>query len=229
MARVYTSKTKGLRIATRCGSIEQFIATFQRTTDARSFFIPALAQRPVGLETAFSVDLSNGTPALRGLGIVLASWPTTDNPFKRPGVQIGVRRLTPDSERVFEQLLIARAGAVASEVVNDSTESMPQPPVGREPLATVKMEPLQLAELGLSPASPVANAPIEARTPGSEIVLPANPLADLSDEKLEGFIDCTLYEDDVSTSLEPEPRSRWWPLTALRGTLRRLMKSRSAA
>jgi hypothetical protein len=38
-------------------------------------------------------------------------------------------------------------------------------------------------------------APREERTPGSSFILPANPLHDLSDESLEGFVDCTLYED----------------------------------
>src|SRR4029079_1682275 len=35
----------------------------------------------------------------------------------------------------------------------------------------------------------------EARTPGSALVLPANPLQDLTDESIEGFVDCTLYEE----------------------------------
>ncbi|HEY0991907.1 MAG TPA: PEGA domain-containing protein, partial [Kofleriaceae bacterium] len=36
---------------------------------------------------------------------------------------------------------------------------------------------------------------IDQRTPGSALVLPANPLQDLSDESIEGFVDCTLYEE----------------------------------
>jgi hypothetical protein len=35
----------------------------------------------------------------------------------------------------------------------------------------------------------------DLRTPGSAFVLPANPLHNLSDESLEGFVDCTLYEE----------------------------------
>ena len=33
------------------------------------------------------------------------------------------------------------------------------------------------------------------RTPGSELVLPANPLMGITDESLEGFVDCTIYEE----------------------------------
>ena len=35
----------------------------------------------------------------------------------------------------------------------------------------------------------------EERTPGSSFILPANPLSDLSDEALQGFVDLTIYED----------------------------------
>lgn len=37
--------------------------------------------------------------------------------------------------------------------------------------------------------------PVELRTPGSSYILPANPLYDVSDESLEGFVDCTIYEE----------------------------------
>jgi hypothetical protein len=41
----------------------------------------------------------------------------------------------------------------------------------------------------------------EERTPGSSFILPANPLSNLTDEALQGFIDVTIYED----STVPEP------------------------
>jgi hypothetical protein len=52
-------------------------------------------------------------------------------------------------------------------------------------------------------AEPPARAPdpvlgAEPRTPGSAFVLPANPLHNLSDESLEGFVDCTLYEETAN-------------------------------
>jgi len=44
-------------------------------------------------------------------------------------------------------------------------------------------------------AAPRTRADTESRTPGSDFILPANPLSNLTDDQLEGFIDCTLYEE----------------------------------
>ena len=186
MARVYASKAKGLRIATRCATIEQFIAAFHRTCDASSFFVPTLAMRPVGLETAFSVDLASGQPVLRGLGKLLAAFPTADNPFERPGVQIGVVRLTSDSAPVFEQLLVARDRTGVPIVTERDPSVKVPPPRNSTPMSAERDE----------------------RTPGSDIVLPANPLMNMTDESLEGFIDSTLLEVEPAT---PSKR-RWWQL-----------------
>jgi hypothetical protein len=43
--------------------------------------------------------------------------------------------------------------------------------------------------------SPTVDPLADRRTPGSSLVLPANPLQDLSDESIEGFVDCTIYEE----------------------------------
>ena len=155
------TKQKGLRIATRCTSVDQFVAAFARFCDEQTFFVSTLAARPVGLETAFSVDLAGGEPVLRGTGIVLDSWPTDANLFGRPGLRLGVRRLTAESEKIFQRLIAHDAA----------------------PKQQVPLEPTQRTV-----------QPAEHRTPGSELILPANPLMNLSDESLEGFVDCTLYE-----------------------------------
>jgi hypothetical protein len=39
--------------------------------------------------------------------------------------------------------------------------------------------------------------PVELRAPSSPYILPANPLAGLLDSAIEGFVDCTIYEDPV--------------------------------
>ena len=77
-------KTKGMCIATRCTSIEQFIQMFHRFVDEESFFVSTLNTRPPGLETSFSVQLMDGTPVLRGLCTVMQSWTDGNNPFKTP-------------------------------------------------------------------------------------------------------------------------------------------------
>ena len=121
---------------------------------------------------------------LRGLGIVLASWSTTQNRFKRPGVQLGIERLTADSEKVFEQLMRAREAAHAGA----PRLALPQEPPAREIF--------------------------DARAAGGEDVLPANPLAELSDASLDGFIEEQLREHR-SAPIEVA-KSRWSPIAALR-------------
>jgi hypothetical protein len=166
-------RMKGLRFATRCATIEQFVAVFQRHCDPQGVFVPTPATRPIGLETAFSIDLLDGRPALRGLGVVLDAWADADNRFGRPGICFGIRKLTADSEKVFEQILVARAvaadrAAAPAAPADTSNTDVIEPPPPPEP---------------------------ETRTPGGELVLPANPLSGIADESLEGFVDCTIYEE----------------------------------
>lgn len=40
------------------------------------------------------------------------------------------------------------------------------------------------------------------RVPGAALVLPANPLTNLTDDSLEGFVECTLYEDTGAVELD---------------------------
>ncbi len=271
-----SKKTRGMCIATRCTSVEQFIQMFHRFVDEESFFVSTLNTRPPGLETPFSVQLADGTPVLRGLCTVLQAWTDAANPFKTPGVRLGIKRLTANSMVVFEQLLVTRSAGKPPPSLSLSVSKTPLaaptlrgpalgalprlpavvPPIPRAvPTAKspyIETAPTKLAPsrvvleqparpavarpaLPVSPASPVPTAPpsdataeavptaiaqeptdiIEektdvrevnlpraasppidgTRTPGSDLVLPANPLMNLSDESLEGYVDCTLYEE----------------------------------
>jgi len=185
---------KGLRFATRCASLEQFVAMFQRHCDAQSVFVPTPATRPVGLETAFSIDLADGKPALRGMGVVIDSWSTPSNRFGRPGIQFGIRKLTADSEKVFEQLLVARA-------ITADRERAAAPVAPADAANTDVTEPP-----AVPPTAATATATDDARTPGGDLVLPANPLSGIADESLEGFVDCTIYEETGNFfPVEPPP------------------------
>jgi hypothetical protein len=65
----------------------------------------------------------------------------------------------------------------------------------------------------------VAAAPTETRTPGSSYILPANPLMNIPDASLEGFVECRLFDSGVSTSVEPEaPAVPATPARLARGT-----------
>ncbi|HEX5059740.1 MAG TPA: PEGA domain-containing protein [Kofleriaceae bacterium] len=317
-------KTKGMCIATRCTSVEQFIQMFHRFVDEESFFVSTLNTRAPGLETSFSVQLQDGTPVLRGLCVVMQAWTDGNNPFKTPGVRLGIKRLTANSMVVFEQLLITRSAAkpppVPAAVVTPMKPVVTKPLAGTVPKATAtppKGTPLKpvsiaigvpkailkspltetapaksapsrvevstparaasepipepinpeptdvieektdvrepkkpVAELEAADIKPIDIKPVDIkpiaakpseiafkpivdkstdekpakpaepidphvqetkvdphvqetkvdpfageRAPGSDLVLPANPLMNLSDESLEGYVDCTLYEE----------------------------------
>jgi len=283
-------KEKALCVATRCTTIEQFVATFHRFCDDSTFFVSTLAERPVGLETAFSIQLEDKTPVLRGLCEVVEAWSTPVNRFGRPGVRLAVKRLTPESLAVFKMLQVARTAAesaaqsapLPSPVASGTTtsprvtgpapsapvgtpiariapaslpqvprldprvspapslpkfERRPTPEAGTPVVAAVSAPPARVAlptspspiakfvpptaastpplpsvspppsSIAAPPSPPpsiiVGEAPVtaivvESRTPGSSFVLPANPLMNLTDQSLGGFVDCALYEETGS-------------------------------
>jgi hypothetical protein len=241
------TKQKALCVATRCTTAGQFIETFHRFCDEQSFFVATMNMRPVGLETPFSIQLADKTPVLRGLCVVLAAWTTPANQYKRPGIRLGIRRLTPESEDVFYQLQAMRTAAPL-EVATEASEALTETPVPLRlpPIPTARRvspppqvtmtQPTQVVDR--PPAAPAprrtttpktvtvppkedsakvkanieaktektqSDAPkIEERTPGSDFVLPANPLMNLTDESLEGFVDCTLYEETANFERAPE-------------------------
>ena len=250
-------------IATRCTSVEQFIQMFHRFVDNESFFVSTLNTRPPGLETSFSVQLQDGTPVLRGMCVVRESWTTPNNPFKTPGVRLGIKRLTANSTAVFEQLLAMKktvakppptpptprpglAAVVVPKTIKfsgtmptkselrppatkDAPAETPVPrievkrlptPVPIEPERTDSMnEPTNVAPNRLAETDKIERPttrpgevkptevklgeppqldppqPDDERTPGSDLVLPANPLMGLNEDALEGYVECTLYEE----------------------------------
>ena len=96
---------ESMRIVTGCKTPEQFVAVFHRFCDAKTCFIPTTDTRPVGSALAFTLRLADGTPMLSGTCVVKAAWPTKENAFKRPGVQLQIDQLSTDSEALYEHLL----------------------------------------------------------------------------------------------------------------------------
>ena len=102
------TKTRALCVVTRCTSVDQFVAAFHRfCDDDQTFFVATMTTRPVGLDTAFSIQLADKQPVLRGLCTVLDAWATPDNRYKRPGIRLGIKRLTAESQIVFDRLRAA--------------------------------------------------------------------------------------------------------------------------
>ena len=187
-------------VATKCTTIEQFISTFHRFCDQWSFFVATMASRPVGLETAFSIQLEDKTPVLRGLCTVVEAWATPANRFGRPGVRLEVKRLTKESVPVFEAMQNARKAAEAAPAPAPAARpsQMPAEPPAATQDTSAAPEPIS-SDIDLT--NPVAT---ETRTPGSAFVLPANPLMNLTDASLQGFVDCALYEETANFFRAPE-------------------------
>jgi len=129
-----TPKTRALCVATRCTSVDQFVATFHRFCgEDQTFFVATMTSRPIGLETAFSIQLADKQPVLRGFCIVLDAWQTPANRYKRPGIRLGIKRLTAESQVVFDRL---KAASRAPATIAEATPAPGPPPLRAGVLAT---------------------------------------------------------------------------------------------
>ena len=97
-------RIEALRIVTRCHSVAELVAAFEPYVDGDSCFIPVQRARPVGTEIAFSIRLADGTPLLRGAGVVRDMWTDDANPFGRPGMRLSISRIAPQSRALYERL-----------------------------------------------------------------------------------------------------------------------------
>ncbi|HSD90922.1 MAG TPA: hypothetical protein VLB44_25535 [Kofleriaceae bacterium] len=111
-----------MRIATRCRSVDQFVAMSARYIDGSSLFVATLVTREVALDLEFVVLLADGTPVLRGRAVVREAWSTADNPFRLPGLLLGVRMLTPRSKEVFDRIRGAAGRAATHRRVAQPSE-----------------------------------------------------------------------------------------------------------
>lgn len=281
-------KQRGLCVATRCTTIDELIGKFAPYCDGMSLFTITTSLREVGSEAPFAILLADKTVVMRGWCVVFDAWSTSKNPYGRPGMRLGLHRLTKASREVFDRMNALResqrasgrplrlgtqpivlethtptaigmppiarppqavtiddkhtrtaigmpplarppqprrrpasiqipprdetpdvenAVIVSEQSPHDSTERMVAPPLAAFAFGTVTMEALQKP----SPPPVVAIPPkvavpvqtrfsrgsdrIERRAPGSELILPANPLTELTDSSLDGFVDCHLYEE----------------------------------
>ena len=136
--------------------------------DEESFFVSTLNTRPPGLETSFSVQLADGTPVLRGLCVVMQSWGSAANPFKTPGVRLGIKRLTANSMAVFEQLLLTRSGAKPPPIPTATVPGTPSPVAAL--VAAAKATPKPIVKSQFTETAPTRLQPSRV-----ELKQPARP------------------------------------------------------
>jgi hypothetical protein len=294
-------RVRGFSIATKCATVEELIEKFRDRVDDESILVNTVEARDLGTECAFAILLADKKVAIAGTCIVRDVYIDANNPFMRPGMRIGIKRLGPESQKVFAKLLAKRIAprrmTQAMPIVGRaSTQSIPPPgpvlvmprsakpkmgvpesgqqratqpmrglradspalEIAREPsrrIPTVQIPPpeelpeallrapratpfhletiaTQEAKLHdkVEPATRAAKlqdkpAPVprvETRTPGSPIVLPANPFTELTDASLEGFVDCRLFEAKGALADQPMPA----PL-ATKGVVRKILDAGS--
>src|SRR4051812_5967094 len=149
-----SSRTRALCVATRCTSVEQFVATFHRFCgDDETFFVATMTSRPIGLETPFAIQLADKQPVLRGMCIVLDAWETPENRYRRPGIRLGIKRLTADSQVVFDRLKAASRSPAA-----EAPPAPPQGAAGSMPRGTMR-RPATPPPLPLPPLLPPRTTP----------------------------------------------------------------------
>jgi hypothetical protein len=168
-----------MRIVTKFSTTEEFVHSFSRFCTETSCFIPSAHAKNVGVETGFSIRLADGTPMLRGLCVVLESFTDDENPFKRRGVRLGIRKLTPESKALFYRLRRPSPDSerieLPAEQLDDHTKAtvemaplFPEPSVFEDELLAGQEdsggipEPIDMAD---SLPSPVAGAPDSVTVP----------------------------------------------------------------
>lgn len=133
-----------MRVQTKFRTAEEFVAAFRRFCTDNTCFVPTTTPRTVGIETGFSIRLADGTPMLRGLCVVLESWESDDNPYRRPGVRLGVRTLTRETKPIFDRLRDARLAVGSSPDIATQAalaEELERPTVQMPPLFPDTPEP----------------------------------------------------------------------------------------
>jgi hypothetical protein len=142
------SQLIAMRIVTRFTTADQFVGAFHRLCTDTTCFIPTMDGRAVGVETCFSIRLADGTPMLRGYCVVREVWATVESPFRRPGVLLGIRRLTRESVAVFHQIQMMREAVPTPVPQDDTVPHAPSAEALADGAATIEMPPLFLDTVG---------------------------------------------------------------------------------
>jgi hypothetical protein len=183
------------RIGTRASTMAEFVEAFCRFADDDSIFLPVAQPLPIGRRLSVRVTLVDGTTVLGGEVEVIESVGDRGGAFGRNGMRVRLLRVG-EATRGVHQSLLARRQRLAP----------------RGPLPGVAPALGEGSKVGV-PTSAAAVAAIRELTPARGMVrpkldasiampatgtLPANPLAALSAEALESFVDCALFDDDAA-------------------------------
>jgi hypothetical protein len=125
------ARPRGIRVRTAHLTEAEFIAAFHELCDETTIFAPTEKMKPVGADCAFSLELADGSPMVRGLGRIRNAWPTDDSPFGRAGIHIEMDQLTDTSKPIHAKLIAAhRAASKTRTRPNPSTHQLWGAPSG---------------------------------------------------------------------------------------------------
>lgn len=218
-----SAANKRLRIVTRCGTLEEFFATFGPFADEASLFIVTNKPRPLGLRQPFVIQLKDGDTIMRGDVEVVQSITDGTGPDGRNGMRLRLEN-ADDATRDILRRLVAHAKerrarsterppdsvAVASEArpAVGETKAPPRPP-GPPPAAGAAPATIAPKASASDDAPPPSRGGLDLagsgeRAPGATYQLPANPFEGVTAEALESFVECTLYEERVPRGPEAD-------------------------
>lgn len=170
---------------------DAFLDAYQAFVDAESVVVFSRELPPKGSRQRFSIHLKNGDVIFAGVGVVTERAPRTDGTNRPAKMRLKIVQLDPGGDEVMAELMERKRRVTAA------TPALPPPPPGPQAGASATGDSLGAA------VKAAAEAAAEARTPGASDTLPANPLSQITDETLEGFVECVLHED-----YEPVPAER---------------------
>lgn len=116
-----TPVVRGFVVATKCETVDEFVATYHMRADDESIFVGIVEERVLGTECAFAILLANKQPVLAGICVVIELFRDADNPYGRRGMRLAIRRLGVTSEHVFATMAEARDAASKRRFARGST------------------------------------------------------------------------------------------------------------
>src|SRR5262249_16943690 len=105
---------KRLRIVTRCGTLDEFFATFAAFADERSRFIVTNKPRRLGLRQPCVVQLREGETIMRGEVEVVESITDGSGPDHRNGMRLQLLEIDDATRDLHRRLLERASGRTAS-------------------------------------------------------------------------------------------------------------------
>ncbi len=197
------ARARGFSIATKCATVEELIEKFRDRVDPESILVNTVESRDVGTECAFAILLADRKVAIAGTCVVSHVYTDANNPFMRPGMRLAIKRLGPESQKVFDKLVAMRIAprkmTMALPVVATAAKPRaPTPPAPRTPTP-----PARRAHTSPSPTpAPVASV---ARDPARPTPSVQVPVADNAREPLVRTPRATPFELAGDARRRPRP------------------------